>query len=183
MTLTKPDLPVQNVGLSLGSNQGDRFDVLNRAMDAIHNLDGVELDKASSFYETAPWGVEDQASFINVCVIGKTSLDPNELMQATQSIENEMGRVKTIRWGPRLIDIDILYLGDSEISDDHLTIPHAHMLERSFVLIPLVEIAPTIQVRGVSVSTALSNLEVEQSDCVVLSNESWTPKLSTDLST
>jgi len=156
--MTLADATWQPVGFSLGSNQGDRIAVLHQALDALHANAGLKLTVASGFYETAPWGVEDQASFLNVCVVGETNLAPQALMSATQAIENKMGRVKTIRWGPRLIDIDILYCGDHDFSNDDLTIPHKHMLDRIFVLMPLAEIAPDVVVRGIRVVDALNQL-------------------------
>lgn len=176
--MTLADEPWQAVGFSLGSNQGDRLAVLNDALDALHAADGLKLTEASSFYETAPWGVEDQASFINVCVIGQTSLTPLSLLEVTQSIEKKIGRTKTIRWGPRLIDIDILYLGTQEFSEDQLTIPHKHMLDRVFVLMPLVEIAPDVIIRGTRVDGALKQLSIDSKECVLMCDEKWVPKVA-----
>ena len=154
--MTSTDEIWQPVGFSLGSNQGDRIAVLLETLDALNASDGLKLSVASSFYETAPWGVEDQASFLNVCAIGEASLSPQALLATTQAIENKMGRVKTIRWGPRLIDIDILYLGDHDFSNDDLTVPHKHMLDRVFVLMPLAEIAPDVVIRGTRVVDGLN---------------------------
>lgn len=176
--MTLADTIWQPVGFSLGSNQGDRLAVLNEALDALHASDGLKLTAASSFYETAPWGVEDQASFLNLCVIGETNLAPQSLLGATQAIENEMGRVKTIRWGPRLIDVDILYCGDHDFSNDQLTIPHKHMLDRLFVLMPLAEIAPNVVIRGRRVLDALNQLEVDADDCAKTRDEKWMPNRS-----
>ena len=172
--MTSADKIWQPVGFSLGSNQGDRIAVLNEALDALNTSDGLKLSVASSFYETAPWGVEDQASFLNVCVIGETNLSPQALMTVTQAIENEIGRVKTIRWGPRLIDIDILYCGDHDFSRDDLTIPHKHMLDRVFVLMPLAEIASDVVIRGIRVVDALNQLQVDANECVLTSDAKWT---------
>ena len=172
--MTLADKTWQAVGFSLGSNQGDSIAVLHQALDALHASDGLKLTEASGFYETAPWGVEDQASFLNVCVIGETNLSPHALMTVTQAIENKMGRVKTIRWGPRLIDIDILYCGDHDFSRDDLTIPHKHMLDRVFVLMPLAEIASDVVIRGIRVVDALNQLQVDSGECVLTSDAKWT---------
>lgn len=173
--MTSADEIWQPVGFSLGSNQGDRIAVLNEALDALHASDGLKLTVASSFYETAPWGVEDQASFLNVCAIGETNLSPQALMTATQAIENKMGRVKTIRWGPRLIDIDILYSGDHDFSNDDMTIPHKHMLDRVFVLMPLAEIAPDVVIRGTRVEDGLNQLQADADECAMASDKKWSP--------
>jgi len=172
--MTSADEIWQPVGFSLGSNQGDRIAVLHEALDALHASDGLKLTVASSFYETAPWGVEDQASFLNVCVVGETNLLPQALLNTTQAIENKMGRVKTIRWGPRLIDIDILYCGDHDFSNDDLTVPHKHMLDRVFVLMPLAEIAPDVVIRGIRVADAFNQLQVDSDGCVLTSDARWT---------
>ena len=171
--MTLADETWQPVGFSLGSNQGDRIAVLNDALDALHASDGLRLTEASGFYETAPWGVEDQASFLNVCVIGETNLSPLSLLDTTQAIENKMGRIKTIRWGPRLIDIDILYCGDHDFSNDDLTVPHKHMLDRAFVLMPLAEIASDVVIRGVRVDDALNQLQVDDDECMLTSDAKW----------
>ena len=171
--MTLGDKAWQPVGFSLGSNQGDRIAVLREALDALHASDGLRLTVVSSFYETAPWGVEDQASFLNVCAIGETNLSPQSVLNTTQAIENKMGRVKTIRWGPRLIDIDILYCGDHDFSNDDLTIPHKHMLDRVFVLMPLAEIAPDVVIRGIRVVDAFNQLQADADECVLTSDAKW----------
>ena len=94
-------------------------------------------------------------------------------MVATQAIENKIGRVKTIRWGPRLIDIDILYCGDHDFSHDDLTIPHKHMLDRVFVLMPLAEIASDVVIRGFRVADALNQLQIDADECVLTSDAKW----------
>ena len=165
----------QPVGFSLGSNQGDSLAVLHQALDELHASDGLILTEASSFYETAPWGVEDQASFLNICAIGETNLPPQSLLRVTQAIESKIGRVKTIRWGPRLIDVDILYCGDHDFSDDELTVPHKHMLERVFVLMPLAEIAPDVVIRGHRVEDALKKLQADPDECMLTRKEKWVP--------
>ena len=171
--MTSADTIWQPVGFSLGSNQGDRIAVLHEALDALNANDGLKLTVASSFYETAPWGVEDQASFLNVCVVGETNLSPQALLKTTQAIENKMGRVKTIRWGPRLIDIDILYCGDHDFSNDDLTVPHKHMLDRVFVLMPLAEIVPNVVIRGIRVVDAVNQLQADADECVLTSDAKW----------
>ena len=108
-----------------------------------------------------PWGKEDQAAFINACAIGQTSLTPHEVLRAAKATEVQLGRVPGERWGPRLIDIDLLYLGDETVSTYALTVPHPEMLNRGFVLAPLAEIAPGEDIGGQSVSEALARLNVK----------------------
>jgi 2-amino-4-hydroxy-6-hydroxymethyldihydropteridine diphosphokinase len=104
--------------------------------------------KSSSIYETPPWGVLDQPPFLNQVVEAHTDLSPLELLTFIKQIELEMGRVKSERYGPRLIDIDILLYGDQIINLPDLVIPHPYMIERAFVLVPLTEIQPNLVIPG-----------------------------------
>jgi 2-amino-4-hydroxy-6-hydroxymethyldihydropteridine diphosphokinase len=132
-----------DVFIGIGSNLGNREDNCN---DAIRRLgrSGIEIIARSSMYETEPWGVTDQPKFINMVIRIGTTLEPSELLAALKEIERKMGRVDTGKWGPRVIDLDILLYGDLVIDEPDLTIPHPHMFERDFVLKPLSEIAPEI---------------------------------------
>jgi 2-amino-4-hydroxy-6-hydroxymethyldihydropteridine diphosphokinase len=133
-------LTLHHVYLGLGSNLGDRDANLRAAFD---RLDQFMQDlHISSLYETEPLLVEDQPFFHNAACAGVTSLDPLDLLRALKRIETELGRVSGPRYGPRLIDIDILLFDDLVLSTRELTIPHAGLLERAFVLTPLAEIAP-----------------------------------------
>jgi 2-amino-4-hydroxy-6-hydroxymethyldihydropteridine diphosphokinase len=102
----------------------------------------VAVTAVSNVYETAAWGVTDQPDFFNICLAGHTDLSPHELLQFCQAVEAEVGRQPTYKWGPRIIDIDILFYDDLIIKDDALTIPHPFVQERAFVLAPLADIAP-----------------------------------------
>ena len=114
--------------LSLGSNMGDRIDNLSRAVALLNRpSEGV----------TAPVGYKDQDDFLNICVKVKTDLEPLALLSLCQKIEETLHRVRTIRWGPRTIDVDILTYDDLQISTQRLTIPHPRMYERGFVQVPL----------------------------------------------
>lgn len=128
--------------LSLGSNQGDREDYLHRALDLIKNTRGISVTNISHIYETEPWGYENQTMFLNIAVEIETDLDPYQLLDSCQQIENALGRERQIHWGPRTIDIDILDYQDCRLLTERLTIPHPYMEEREFVLMPLREIAP-----------------------------------------
>jgi dihydropteroate synthase/2-amino-4-hydroxy-6-hydroxymethyldihydropteridine diphosphokinase len=128
------------VYLGLGSNLGDRY---GRLIDALEGLrSDVVLDAVSSIYETEPWGYADQPRFLNAVCGGETDLSPQELLGAVKAIELEMGREPTFRYGPRAIDIDILLYGSEVIEQETVSIPHAHLHERDFVMAPLNEIAP-----------------------------------------
>lgn len=130
--------------LSIGSNIGDRFVHLTEAVRALHSQEKVKVMAVSSIYETAPVGYTDQADFLNLVVQVETGLNPYELLSTCQEIEHKQGRVRNIRWGPRTVDLDILLYNNDNIEAENLVVPHPRMHERGFVLIPLLEIAPTI---------------------------------------
>lgn len=128
--------------LALGSNLGDRNKNLRNAIDALRSHPGIRVTKESSFYDTEPVGGPDQGRFLNAVVRIRTTLEPEELLNAVLGIENDLGRVRREHWGPRTIDIDILTLEDLVYVSPALSIPHPLMHEREFVLRPLLEIAP-----------------------------------------
>ena len=131
---------ISEVYLSLGSNLGDRAENVKSALEALDNIDEINVVASSSFYETEPVGVTEQPKFINAAAKVETSLGPRELLKKIKSTEAMLGRAKTFRWGPRIIDIDILLFGDLVMSEKGLEIPHREMKERTFVMVPLSEI-------------------------------------------
>lgn len=130
--------------ISIGSNIEDRLTHLREAVSALHSNSAIEVLVISSIYETAPVGYTDQADFLNLVLQVETDLESDDLLEACQSVENELGRVRDIRWGPRTVDLDILLFNKDSVKTDNLQIPHPRMHERGFVLIPLLEIAPEI---------------------------------------
>jgi 2-amino-4-hydroxy-6-hydroxymethyldihydropteridine diphosphokinase len=130
--------------ISLGSNIGDRLYHLTEAVWALHSHEGVKVQVVSSIYETAPVGFADQADFLNLVVGVETLLGAQELLAVCQEIEQGLGRVRKIRWGPRTVDLDILLYNNDNIVAENLIVPHPRMHERAFVLVPLLEIAPAI---------------------------------------
>lgn len=132
---------MEGIFLLLGSNLGNRVEVLNKAIEALENK-GVAILNKSSVYETAAWGKEDQQAFLNQVLQVKTSMEAQELLKVILKIELELGRVRKVKWGERLIDIDILYFNDLVHKDKVLEIPHPGIPDRRFTLIPLVEINP-----------------------------------------
>ncbi|HEY4979980.1 MAG TPA: 2-amino-4-hydroxy-6-hydroxymethyldihydropteridine diphosphokinase [Candidatus Acidoferrum sp.] len=128
------------VYLALGSNVGDREENLRRAITLLGEA-GVKIKKVSSIYETEPVDYVDQEWFLNSVLQAETDLGPRPLLQAMRGIEVNMGSKKAFAKGPRLIDLDILLYGDQAIDTPVLQVPHPRMLERKFVLVPLVEIA------------------------------------------
>lgn len=130
-----------DVYLSLGSNMGDREEYIKKAVGYLSNNDKVTIVKESTLIETLPYGMEDQAKFLNSAVQIRTLLDPVELLVFCKNIEKMSGRVKTEHWGPRPLDIDIIFYDKSVIDLEDLTVPHIDMHNRQFVLEPLCEIA------------------------------------------
>jgi dihydroneopterin aldolase/2-amino-4-hydroxy-6-hydroxymethyldihydropteridine diphosphokinase len=128
--------------IALGSNMGDKKQNIKQALDYISKAPHTQLVRSSSLIVTAPVGYTDQDDFLNgVCEI-KTTLSPTKLMDFLLNIENTLGRIRTLHWGPRTIDLDVLYYDDCITDDPHITLPHPRMTERKFVLEPLNEIAP-----------------------------------------
>lgn len=132
------------VYIGIGSNLGNREENCLKAIRLMEEQ-GIKVVKRSSLYETEPWGVKDQPMFINMVIEAETELTPQELLKALKSIESSMGRTETKRWGPRLIDLDILFYNDMIINTPELRIPHPYIHERPFVLRPLGEIAPELE--------------------------------------
>ena len=129
------------VYLGIGSNLGDKKNNCLKSLDRLSKR-GVTITKKSAFYETKPWGVEEQPDFVNMTIEAETEISPEGLLDLLKGIEKEMGRRDVMRWGPRLIDLDILLYDDRTIQSESLIIPHPMLHKRDFVLLPLTEIAP-----------------------------------------
>lgn len=142
------------IGLGLGSNVGDKVENVRRALERLFAGPEFSFVTASSIWRTAPWGYLDQDWFANACAVGRTELSADEALAFTQSVEAELGRETTFRWGPRLIDIDILYLGETQVRSERLIIPHKEMFNRAFVLTPLAEVRPDLILDGRSIREA-----------------------------
>ena len=134
--------------LSLGSNLGDRLDHLSKAVTALANQPKIRVLKVSSVYQTKPVGGPEQDDYLNAVVKIQTELSPLELLGITQSIENNQGRVREVRWGPRTLDIDVLTYDDLISTDEKLTLPHPRISERAFVLVPFFEVEPAATISG-----------------------------------
>jgi 2-amino-4-hydroxy-6-hydroxymethyldihydropteridine diphosphokinase len=133
------------VYIGIGSNQGDPVENCRRAIGGIVSDGRNRLVRCSSFYRTEPMGRKDQDWFVNGVVLVETSLGPGQMLEFLLSLEKEMGRVRRERWGPRVIDLDILFYGEEIIDEENLQVPHPRLHERRFVLIPLKEIAPDLK--------------------------------------
>lgn len=151
-----------SVYLSLGSNIGDKKAYLEAALERLNQLPQTSLADVSSFYETAAWGKTDQDDFLNICCQLKTELAAQQLLIECQQIEKDLHRVRHEHWGPRTIDIDILLYGSEHIATESLKVPHPYMTERAFVLVPLFEIAPSLEICGHSITSYLKTLNLEE---------------------
>lgn len=153
---------MNKVYLSLGSNMGDRKKYLKKAIDSLDKIDNIQLCKISSFYETPPWGKKDQNSFINICIEIDTSLQPLALLKKLNEIEQALNRQRSVRWGPRTIDIDILLFEDIITKSEQLTIPHPHIEERGFVIVPLYELNPNLMINGKRIEEIMKKLDISE---------------------
>ncbi|MDT0050783.1 2-amino-4-hydroxy-6-hydroxymethyldihydropteridine diphosphokinase [Listeria cossartiae subsp. cayugensis] len=128
--------------LSIGTNIGERLENLNDALRGLAASNQIKITNVSSVYETDAVGYEDQAAFLNIAAEIETNFTPVELLDFCLALELELGRVRLFKWGPRLIDIDVLLYDNVEMDTEKLEIPHPYMKERAFVMIPLIEISP-----------------------------------------
>lgn len=130
---------IKGIYLLLGSNLGDRMQVLSDTRTFIENSVGT-IEKASFIYETEPWGVSNQPSFYNQALKIQTALSPHDLLKGLQDIEQKVGKIKLGKWRERLIDVDILYYDQLVIDDGELTLPHPEIQNRKFTLVPMCEL-------------------------------------------
>ena len=128
--------------MGLGSNLGDRLANLQRAVELLAARPGLRVERSSRVYETDPVGGPPQPEYLNAVVEVQTTLSPHDLLTACMDVEQRMGRVRAERWGPRIIDIDVLTYDEEEIDEPDLVVPHPRMHERAFVLVPLLELDP-----------------------------------------
>jgi len=147
--------------IALGGNIGNVRETFERAIACVCRDAAVRLVARSADYRTPPWGVTEQPPFINAAIAVATSLSPHELLARTMDCERRLGldRARKQHWGPRNIDIDILAYDDLALDDQDLTLPHPRLLERTFVLVPLAEIAPERSIAGIKVKDALARLD------------------------
>ena len=146
--------------VGIGSNLGDREAQLRRAIDLLGAENGIEVTGVSQIRETEPWGPVEQGPFLNGAVRVETALPPRELLARLLDIEQRMGRVRTERFGPRTIDLDLLVYGDEIVEEPGLTVPHPRLHERRFALEPLADLDPALTIPGRgTISALLAELE------------------------
>ena len=147
--------------LGLGTNIGDRNKNLAQALTSLNSRPDLAVFRTSRIYETEPWGLADQPKFLNMVAEIRTSISPGKLLERVKKLEQDMGRGTGPRFGPRLIDIDILLLEDQVVDEHNLKVPHICLHERAFVLVPLAELAPELvhPTLGITVSTLAEKVE------------------------
>lgn len=148
--------------LSLGSNIGDKKGYIDTTIDSLEAYDQTKVMHVSSYYKTEPIGYTDQDWFLNVVVQIETALTPHALLNCGHTLERQFDRKRSIRWGPRTIDIDILLYENWTVDDDRLTLPHPRMHERAFVIIPLQEIAPEIRIHNQDIRVIAARLSQQK---------------------
>jgi 2-amino-4-hydroxy-6-hydroxymethyldihydropteridine diphosphokinase len=158
--------------IGLGSNLGDREATIRLALDDLARLPESKLTRASSLYDTEPMGESRQPRFLNAVAELETELSPARLLWNLKLVEKRLGRVRTTRWGPRTIDLDLLLYGDEVVSEPGLEVPHPEMLKRSFVLVPLVELEPAC-VHPVTGQTLLHHLSLLDQRPLVRQGRLW----------
>lgn len=147
--------------LGIGGNIGDTRANIDESIKLLKASEDIEVTAVSSFYETEPVGYEDQDWFLNVVVEIVTTLEPLELLKYCQHIENELKRVRVIRWGPRTIDVDILLYEDFTSDSEILSVPHPRMTERAFAMVPLYEINKALVINNEDIKDIIENLKGE----------------------
>lgn len=144
--------------IGLGSNMGDKAANIDRAIALLTQDGAVSLVKASRKYRSSPWGVTEQDWFVNACISVSTGLSAQDLLIRCQHVENKMGRIRHKKWGPRLIDVDILTYRDQIIQEPDLTVPHPFIAVRTFVLLPLKDVAPKTRIGGKTLDVLIDAL-------------------------
>ncbi|MFC6185891.1 2-amino-4-hydroxy-6-hydroxymethyldihydropteridine diphosphokinase [Pseudoxanthomonas japonensis] len=156
-------MPVIQACIGLGANLGDAADTLREAVEALDHREGITVREVSRFYRTPAWGREDQPDFINAVALLETSLTPRALLERLLAVETEFGRHRPDgeRWGPRTLDLDLLLYGDAVIDEPGLRVPHPHLHERAFALVPLLDVLPEARIPGYGAARdAVSVLEM-----------------------
>ena len=161
--------------IGLGGNLGDVVATMSGALQQLDAHPHIEVDTVSPVYRTPPWGIEDQEWFHNACAKLSTTLEPFELLKECLKIERFYKRERMVRWGPRTLDLDILVFGNRAIKTDKLTIPHPRISQRSFVVKPLEDIAPQLEIEGKLPSHWLESLKAIDLEHIGLAEDWWKP--------
>jgi 2-amino-4-hydroxy-6-hydroxymethyldihydropteridine diphosphokinase len=150
----------EEVLIGLGGNIGDPLEAMRSALRALDENPNCKVLRVSSVWKTPPWGVTDQPDFLNACALISTTLEPRAFLDLCLSIEKDLKRIRDQRWGPRSIDMDVLFFGDRIISEEQLNVPHPRIADRAFVLVPLAEIAPDAKIAGTSIAQLAAKADI-----------------------
>jgi 2-amino-4-hydroxy-6-hydroxymethyldihydropteridine diphosphokinase len=142
-----PGAATRRAYLGIGSNLGDRLEYLQLAVDDLAAADGINVVAVSPVYETAPVGGPEQPDYLNAVVAVDTARSPRALLELAHTIEAHAERARTVRWGPRTLDVDLLLVGDERVDEPDLVVPHPRMSERAFVVVPLADLDPAWRAR------------------------------------
>ncbi|MBO6716358.1 MAG: 2-amino-4-hydroxy-6-hydroxymethyldihydropteridine diphosphokinase [Rhizobiaceae bacterium] len=165
--MSRSPLPGRNsvhAYLGLGGNIGDPRATMAEALRILDADPEIAVEAVSSLYKTPPWGITDQPDFLNAAAEVSTSLPPRELLARCLETEKQLHRVRDRRWGPRSVDLDVLIFGDLEVDEPGLQLPHPRMMDRAFVLVPLVELAPELAIGDARLDARLADLGREGID-------------------
>lgn len=153
--------------IGLGGNLGDPKAQMQDALALLGAFETIQIETVSHLYKTAPWGNTDQPSFLNACALISTDLPARHLLELCLGIETDLGRIRLERWGPRAIDLDVLFYADELIDEPGLQLPHPRMTQRAFVMVPLSDVAPSKVIEGHSIklwADKLSSDDIEIAD-------------------
>jgi 2-amino-4-hydroxy-6-hydroxymethyldihydropteridine diphosphokinase len=159
MSQSKPAASAHTAFLGLGSNLGDRLAHIAQAIERLEGARGTRVVAVSSVYVTAPVGLTEQPEFFNAVAQLRTEQTPEELLATCRAVEDSLGRARSVRWGPRTLDLDILIYDDLRLEGASLVVPHPRMKERAFVMVPLAEIAPDLLVDGVTAADRAASVD------------------------
>lgn len=145
--------------IGLGGNVGDVRAAMVAALEDLDSTNGISVGRVSRLYATPPWGLKNQPDFLNAAAELEVRVDPFALLQACQDAERALKRERTVRWGPRTIDLDILAIDGVTLNEQRLTVPHPRLTERAFALAPLADLAPDLAISGQSVAELLGQAD------------------------
>jgi 2-amino-4-hydroxy-6-hydroxymethyldihydropteridine diphosphokinase len=145
--------------IGLGSNVGNKIGNIERAVALLDEDRDIRVVRRSQLYKTEPWGKIDQDWFVNACIEVATGLPAHSLLERCITVEQRLGRVRGIKWGPRIIDLDLLTYGDAVINSPDLIVPHPHIAERAFVLVPLADIAASVKIGSTPIGALLAAVD------------------------
>lgn len=148
--------------IGLGSNLGDKEANIKKALELLNTSPGLRVRRTASLYLTAPVGCDGQDWFLNTVAEVETCLAPRELLALLMGIEKKLGRVRSVRWGPRTVDLDLLLYGEEKINIPGLVVPHPRMGERAFVMVPLAELSPELVIPGLGKAAELASALARQ---------------------